>query len=904
MRGISFTRAGTRAAAPSGSRRSMETSIFRFVLRYSRREQIQLLLLTLAAFPFLYVSLDLPKTIINEAIAGRDFPQQVFGHELDQVPYLMVLCAAFLVLVFVNGGFKYAINVYRGVVGERMLRRLRYQLYEHVLRFPPPQFRKLSQGEIVSMVTAETEDIGGFIGDSVALPAFQGGTLLTILIFMFVQDAVLGTAAIALYPMQAWLIPKFQRRVNELKKERVLKVRKLSERIGEVVTGVREVHTHDTSQYELADYSQRIGEIFYIRFEIYKQKFLIKFLNNFIAQITPFFFYSIGGYLVIKGDLSFGALVAVLAAYKDLSAPWKELLNYYQLKEDARVKYELLREIFEPPGLVPADKLYDDAEASALEGAMVASNVDLSDLDGIRSFPSGASFSLDLPCTVAVLGDEASGRQTLAEVITGLMRPLSGSVTVAGVDLVKAPEAVTGRRLAYVGAQPFIRAGTLRENLSYALLHRPVAPPEVPESERARRDRERRETDASGNSPYEADADWIDYTAAGVEGPEILVERVLEVLRVVRMEQDVYELGLQGHIDPERHVDLAKRILVAREAMRARLDEPEYAKLVEPFDQDAYNTNMSVAENLLFGAPKDTEFSVDRLPYNEQVGKILRDFGLEKSFVDIGRQVAEIMLDLFADVEPGSPLFEQFSFISAEDLPLFRGVLSRTDGKSADELSGDDRRQLLSLPFRLVVARHRLGLIDAGFQKRIVEARQVMLERFGTEQGKLEPFDTRQVNSAVSIQDNILFGRLVYGRARSAAQVGALVREVVEKLDLREALMEVGLDFPVGIAGSRLSAAQRQKLAIARAVLKRPDVLVLDEATASLDESSQHAIMRNLLEEFSGRSLFWLLHRASLAADFDRVLVIDEGKVVEQGTFRELSETGGAFSRMLEAHPT
>ena len=335
----------------------MESSIFRFVLRYSRKEQILLLLFTFSAFPFLYISLDLPKTIINEAIGGKDFPKELFGQSLEQVPYLLTLCGAFLVLVFINGGFKYAINVYRGVVGERMLRRLRYQLFERVLRFPMPQFRKLSQGEIISMVTAETEDIGGYVGDAVALPAFQGGTLITILVFMFVQDVVLGMAAIALYPIQAWLIPKLQRKVNELKKQRVLKVRKLSERIGEVVQSAREVHTHDTSQYELAEYSSRIGEIFYIRFEIYRQKFLIKFLNNFIAQITPFFFYSIGGYLVIKGDLSFGALVAVLAAYKDLSAPWKELLNYYQVKEDARIKYELLREIFEPPGLLDAELL-------------------------------------------------------------------------------------------------------------------------------------------------------------------------------------------------------------------------------------------------------------------------------------------------------------------------------------------------------------------------------------------------------------------------------------------------------------------------------------------------------------------------------------------------------------------
>ena len=94
------------------------------------------------------------------------------------------------------------------------------------------------------------------------------------------------------------------------------------------------------SQLERADISDRLGKIYAIRYDIYKRKFFVKFLNNFLAQITPFFFYSVGGYLVIKGSLSLGALVAVLAAYKDILNPWKELLTWYSTKEDVRIKHE------------------------------------------------------------------------------------------------------------------------------------------------------------------------------------------------------------------------------------------------------------------------------------------------------------------------------------------------------------------------------------------------------------------------------------------------------------------------------------------------------------------------------------------------------------------------------------
>ena len=67
-------------------------------------------------------------------------------------------------LVLINGAFKYIINVVSGRTGERLLRRLRYQLYTRMLRFPLPQFRKTSQGELIAMITAEVEPLGGFMG--------------------------------------------------------------------------------------------------------------------------------------------------------------------------------------------------------------------------------------------------------------------------------------------------------------------------------------------------------------------------------------------------------------------------------------------------------------------------------------------------------------------------------------------------------------------------------------------------------------------------------------------------------------------------------------------------------------------------------------------------------------------
>ena len=226
----------------------MEPSLYRYVLRQSWRQQIVLVVLALVSFPFLYVFYELPKAIVNRAITpeAAHFPVAVLGVELDQRAYLFALCGGLLLLVFVNQGFKYAINVYKGITAEKILREFRFELYGRVLTFPLPVFRRMSQGKIIPMITGEVESLGGFFGDVLALPAFQGGTLIVVLGFLFMQNPIMAAAAVSLYPVQIIVIPRLQAHVNRLAKERVQLIRVLSDRIGESVQGVEEIRVHGT----------------------------------------------------------------------------------------------------------------------------------------------------------------------------------------------------------------------------------------------------------------------------------------------------------------------------------------------------------------------------------------------------------------------------------------------------------------------------------------------------------------------------------------------------------------------------------------------------------------------------------------------------------------------------------
>ena len=889
-----------RRLVPASGAEGLDPSIYGYILHYSLREQVYLVIATLLSFPFLYYSLDLPKQIVNNAISGKQFPQNFLGFELAQIPYLLVLCGVFLVLVLINGWFKLHINVKKGQVGERMLRRLRYQLYERVLRFPLHHFDRTATGEIIAMMTGELEPVGGFVGEAFALPISQGGTLLTILVFMFVQDPILGAAAVAFYPLQGYLIPKMQRVIRRLQRDRVRKVRRLSDRIGETIATRVEIRANDGAPYQLADISQRLGEIYDIRFEIYNRKFFVKFLNNLIGNLTPFFFFAIGGYFVITGGLSWGALVAVLAAYKELSSPWKELLDFYQNQQDVAIKYEQVVEQFHVSDMLDKRLLLEEPETvEPLRGEVTAANLSLMDSDGIHLL-EGINFEFPLGTDVAIVGQSSSGRNFVPQLFARLVTPTSGRLMIGETDINNVPLAVSGRRIGYVGPSTCLLSASVRDNLLLGLRHRPNRSPDnEDEQPRARAIEEARQ---SGNSEFDVAADWVDYQQAGVADAAGLQARIVEVLRIVDLDDDVHLFGLRGRLDPDRQPQAAHHILDARRMLAERLMEKDAAHFVERFDPDRYNTNSPVSVNLLFGTPIGPALEGDGLARNPYVQSVLEKVGLTHDLVEVGAQVARMMIELFTGLHSEHEFFEEFGFISADDLPGFENILKRMERAGVESLLQPPRERLLSLALKLVAARDPLDLIDEKMQQRILQARHAFAEGLPEDlRASVEFFDPERYNAAAPVQENVIFGTIVRGESGSRERVYSAITEVLDELGLRGTLIEVGLEYPVGNGGSRLSEAQRQKLAIARAVLKRPDIVALNDATAVLDGATEATIIERLKTEFAERSLVWSLHRARLASAFDQVLVMEQGRLVDQGPYAALEKPGSPLAPLMAA---
>ena len=306
-------------AAPAGV---LPRSVFRYVLGTSGFHQLLLLALTVSVFLLEVVPLELQRRIVNDLVKHRPYS------------WVVGLCAVYAGTVLVQGGTKLALNIYRGWVGERAKRDLRRRVHTFVETpgAAPPAVE--AQGIAVSMIVAEVEPIGGFVGESVSEPLLQVGIMLSVLAYLIHIDPWMALAAFGLFIPQLVFVPLLQSAVNRRTGARIQVLRQL----GIAMIAGNGAAADQSSRVD----DRRIDKAFALDMGIFKLKFSMNFLMNVCNHLQIISALLVGGWWVYTNRLEIGGVVAFISGIGRLNDPWGDLVNYFRDVNVTQIKYCLL----------------------------------------------------------------------------------------------------------------------------------------------------------------------------------------------------------------------------------------------------------------------------------------------------------------------------------------------------------------------------------------------------------------------------------------------------------------------------------------------------------------------------------------------------------------------------------
>ena len=822
----------------------VKRSLFSWVFDGNLRWQLLLLAIIAVAVFSRVLPLEMQKRIVNQAISLR------------KVDLLLTYCAYYLGAVILSSACKFLINVLETHIAQQSLARMRIALYSHIITLPLSFFRNTQPGTVVNAIVNELAVPSNFVGSAMSTPVSNLLTLLAFAVYLFWLNPLLAAISLSAYPAAMILLPFLQKRANAANQQRVDLSRTFSGRIAESISGVHEIHGNGAYRIEKSKFDRLVEQLRRIRVIWSLYRFAVKSTNNFFTSLGPFLVFILGGYLTIKGQLELGSLVAFLSAQEKLYDPWKELIEFYQVYQDGRVTYDRTMEFFdvEPDyPLAPAGRpAYDLQPSLEVDGLSFYTDGGIRLLDDIN-------LRLEPGEHLALVGFSGSGKSTLALCIGQLNKYSGGHVRIGGQEVSGLTKQDMAANVGIVSQSPFIFEGTIAENLLYA-------------SE----------------------------AVAGDDGhPRPSLDDIIAVLHQIGLFVDVLRFGLNTLLTAETHADLVKEIIRVRRKFQEKHGE-KLSDYVEFFDENAYLFHSSIAENLTFGAANRGDFAYTELSRNDYFLRFLEQSGLHPLLLRLGALLTQQTVDILGNLPPEAVFFEQ-SPMNADELPDYKVVAEHLRRRGLDDLAPPDRDRLLHLALRFTPGVHKMVALPAELQRLLLAARTAFRERVSRDLPGIFAFYSKSdYIFSQTILNNILFGKTKSSTPQAQEAIAQNIIQVLIERDLLETIVEIGMHYNVGGKGEKLSGGQRQKLAIARAFLKSPRLLIMDEATSALDNASQ-ARIQNLLETRWKRksTLVAVVHRLDTIRKFDRIAVMKAGKIIEMGAYDELIARKGALYELV-----
>jgi len=826
----------------------VQRSLFSWVFAGNIKLQILLVFIIIITVFVRVLPLEMQKRIVNEAI------------KLRNIDLLLLYCGMYLAAVVAASGLKYLINIIQTLISERATAGMRKELYHHILTLPLTFFRTTQPGTVVNALVAELPIPGNFVGMAIAVPLTNALTLLAFAAYLFWLNPLLAAISLSIYPIVIFLVPLLQNRINKLNRKRVDTSRELSSRIAESITGVHEIQGNGAYGIETRRFNGLIERLYKIRVVWQLYRFGVKTANNFFTSLGPFLVFILGGYLAIKGRLELGALVAFLSAQEKLYNPWKELIEFYQIYQDGSVSYKRTMQYFDT---IPEYALEPEGrEPYELDGSIEIKNVSFVTDDGIKLLDN-INLSLKAGEHLALVGFSGSGKSTLALCIGQLYNYSEGNLFMGAKEVSELSKKDMVCNLGFVSQSPFIFDGTLKDNLLYACLAKINGD----------------ETDTEGALPT--------------------IDDMIEVLQQAGIFVDVLRFGLNTALMYDQHGELISMIIRVRDNFQRDFGEA-LADYVEFFNEDKYLYHSSVVENLIFGAPNLDSFTDRHISKNEYFLNLLKEADLTTPLLGLGAELSKQTVDILGNLPPDEIFFEQ-SPVAPDELNEYKELVERLKKSKLHQLSDDDRKKLLKQALRFTPGKHKMIGLPQMLEQLILEGRALFKEKISIDYpDAVSSYDIANYIFSETILNNIFFGKTKTTNPQIQEKINQSIIQLLIEEDLLETIVEIGMNFQVGTRGDKLSGGQRQKLAIARAFLKSPKIMIMDEATSALDNKSQ-ARIQNLLDfRWKGRNtLIAVVHRLDIIKNFDKIAVMKAGQIGEMGTYDELIGRKGMLHELV-----
>jgi ABC-type multidrug transport system ATPase subunit len=509
-------------------------------------------------------------------------------------------------------------------------------------------------------------------------------------------------------------------------------------------------------------------------------------------------------------------------------------------------------------------KTGNDRDPYTLKGNIEIRNLSYVTHEG-ASLLSDISFSIKNRQHIALVGFSGSGKSTLARCLLKLYDPTRGQIQIGEKDLSNIGPADVSKNIGFVSQSPYIFNGTIEENLIYA----------------CQATRIMRHFNASDKLPG--------------------LDRKIEALQKTGLFVDVLRFGLNMVIVRNSREDMKGYIINIRNKFIKNFAN-EIGDIFELYDEKKFLRYSNLAQNIIFGEPLDPEFDIHSLHHNRHFLSFLNEEGLKKPLIELGVDLAEQSVNHLMHPPSEDNSFEK-SILSLNELSTIKKLAKKIKKKEIDRLTANDRGLLLQLALRFIPGRHRMEGFSGLIEKRILSSRQQFKNKFLTHyKDTFLFFDSSQYFPTWTIKENILFGKMKSTEQEARDRVDHLILQLlVEKLFL-EKIVELGMSYAVGSNGENLSGGQKQKLALARIFLKMPTILILDEATSGLDNTSSERIEDVLHNNWNQTSLISIVHRLDNSSKYDKIAVMKGGRISEMGSFEELIEERGLFYSLYKGN--